>query len=176
MKKMFAIYLIISLLFGINLPTRAQNTPTDPVEVGTWVINAGVGFSSYGYDSGLWLSGFGFKGAIECGLWQAGPGVISLGAEGGMCLASYEGNNYSRFNVAPRSSYHYGWDVPGLDTYGGVTAGVGFVSYSGLRGSNVCFYGGLYLGASYFFLENFAVNMELGLGSTVAQIGIAFRI
>jgi len=40
----------------------------------------------------------------------------------------------------------------------------------------VCFYGSVYIGASYFFSNNFAVNVEFGLGSTVAQIGIAFRI
>ena len=174
MKKI-TILLIISTLLSTNVPMRAQNAPTDPMEVGTWMINAGVGFSSYSYGSGLWLHGFGFKAAIENGLWQAGPGVISLGAEAGMCLASHKGGNYSRFNIAPRSSFHYGWDVPGLDTYGGVAIGLGFASYSDLSGSNVCLYSSLYLGASYFFWDNFAVNVELGLGSTLAQIGFAYR-
>ena len=175
MKKIVALCLSLCLLFGTSLQTRAQDNPTDPIEVGTWMINAGFGFSSYGYGDGLWLHGFGFKVAAQNGLWQAGLGVISLGAEAGMCLASYEGNNYSRFNIAPRSSYHYGWNVPGLDTYGGIAIGFGFASYSKQSGSNMRIYGGLYLGASYFFFDNFAVNVELGLGSTLAQVGFAIR-
>jgi len=175
MKKILAISLLATMLCSMNLPVRAQNAPTDPIEVGTWMINAGVGLSSYGYGSGLWLHGFGFKIAAQNGLWQAGHGVISLGAEAGMCIASYQGLNYSRFNVAPRGSYHYGWNVPGLDTYGGIAIGLGFASYSDLSGSNVRIYSGLYVGASYFFLENFALNAEFGLGSTVLQLGFAYR-
>jgi hypothetical protein len=175
MKKILIICFVFSMLFGASLPTRAQNTPTEPMKIGTWILNAGIGLSSYGYGEGLWLHGFGFKVAAEKGLWQAGPGVISLGGEAGMCVASHNGNNYSRFNIAPRSSYHYGWNVPGLDTYGGIAIGIGFASYSHHSGSDVGFYSGLYAGASYFFTDNFAVNAELGLGSTALQVGIAYR-
>jgi hypothetical protein len=62
---------------------------------------------------------------VEAGLWQAGPGVVTLGGEiGGSFLSGgyqYD-NNYSSRTVivAARAAWHYGWQVPGLDTYGGV--------------------------------------------------------
>jgi len=139
------------------------------------MINADVGLSGHAYGGGLMLYGFGFKIAAQNGLWQAGPGVIALGGEAGMGLASYEGLNFSRFNLAPRSNYHYGWNVPGLDTYGGVSIGLGFATHSNRSGNSVFLYGDLHVGASYFFLENFAVNTELGVGSMQFMIGIAFR-
>jgi hypothetical protein len=175
MKKIVALFLTAGLLSGAGLQTHAQSTPTDPIETGTWMINAGVGLSGYGYGDGLLLYGFGFKMAAQNGLWQAGPGVISLGGEAGIGLASHKGKNYSRFNIAPRSNYHYGWNVPGLDTYGGIAIGLGFATHSNRAGNDVYLYGDLHVGASYFFLEYFAVNVELGVGSTLLQLGFAYR-
>ncbi len=166
--------MLCSLLLAGSSRACAQG-PTDPMEVGTWIVNAGLGFSGYSYGDGLWLSGAGIKVAGQKGLWQAGPGVISLGAEAGIAFASYQGLNYTRFNIAPRSSYHYGWNVPGLDTYGGLTMGIGFVTNSVTSGAIARFYGGLYAGASYFFNQHFAVNAELGLGITTLQLGVAYR-
>ena len=176
MKKTFVLCLTVGLLLGTSLHTRAQGPPTDPMEVGIWIVNAGAGLNGHGYGEGVILFGFGLKAAIQQGLWQAGPGVISLGGEAGLGLASYKGNNYSGFSIAPRSSYHYGWNVPGLDTYGGLAMGLNFISLSNHSGSNVRFYGGLYVGSSYFFTNSFAVNIELGLGSSMQTIlGVAFR-
>jgi hypothetical protein len=175
MKKTLATLLILTSLLTINLQTHAQEPPTDPIEVGTWMINANIGLGGHFYDGSRMLYGLGFKVAAQTGLWQIGPGVVSLGAEAGMGLASYQGSNFSRFNLAPRGNYHYGWNVPGLDTYGGMSVGLGFGTHSGQAGSNLLFYGDLYAGASYFFLENFAVNTELGVGSMQFMIGFAYR-
>lgn len=174
MKKIVIFLMLCGFMFTAIPQARAEK-PTDPMEVGTWIVNAGIGLSGYGYGDGVWLYGFGIKGAIQKGLWQAGPGVISLGGEAGVALSSYHGLNYTRFNIAPRSSYHYGWNVPGLDTYGGITLGVGFVSNNADNGSNVRFYGGLYAGGSYFFTNAFGVNAEVGLGTTMLQVGLAYR-
>ncbi len=176
MKKILVLCLAIGLCAGATLPAQAQEPPTDPIEVGTWMINAGIGGSNYYYGDGLWLFGFGFKAAVQKGLWQLGPGAISLGGELSMGSASYQGDNFFRFNIAPRGSYHYGWNVPGLDTYGGIAMGLGFLSDSGRSGNNTVVYGGLYVGGSYFFIENFAVNAEMSfLNFASLHVGFAYR-
>ncbi|MCL2098251.1 MAG: hypothetical protein FWH23_05775 [Bacteroidales bacterium] len=175
MKKIFTVCCVVCLLLGSSFPARAQDAPTDPIEVGTWMVNADIGLGGHIYGGSRMLYGFGFKIAAQKGLWQAGPGVISLGAEAGMGLASYEGMNFSRLNVALRSNFHYGWEVPGLDTYGGISMGLGFATHSNQLGNNVFLYGDLHVGVSYFFLENFAVNAEIGVGSMQFMIGFAYR-
>ncbi len=174
MKKIIFLCVLCSLMLGA-VPRAHAEKPVEPMGIGTWVLNAGIGSSGYGYGDGQWLYGFGIKGAIQKGLWQVGWGVISLGGEAGVAWASHNGLNYTRFNIAPRSSYHYGWDVPGLDTYAGLTTGIGFVGNSIASGTAVHFYGGMYIGGSYFLSEQFGFNAEMGLGTTMLQLGLVYR-
>ena len=174
MKKIIFLCVLCGLMLGAVPPAQAEK-PVEPVSLGTWVLNAGIGASGYSYGDDLWLYGFGVKGAIQKGLWQLGWGVVSLGGEVGMAGSSHNKLNYTRFNIAPRSSYHYGWDVPGLDTYAGLTMGIGFVGNSTVSGTNVHFYSGMYVGGSYFLSEQFGLNAEMGLGSTLLQLGVAYR-
>ena len=59
------------------------------------------------------------------------PGCLTLGGDLGVSIFS---NKYLSIyheiwhNVmfGARSAYHYGWNVPGLDTYGGLPLGIGF--------------------------------------------------
>src|SRR5258708_7271499 len=140
MKKQMTSRAIVTLLcIAVTFAASAQhshpaaNGPTTPVQVGSVILNAGIGIGS-SYEGDYYNSPFGLKAAIEWGLWQAGPGVITLGGEAGGSFSSggyRDYNNYTSSTVifAARAAWHYGWQVPGLDTYGGVSAGLGFHHY-----------------------------------------------
>jgi hypothetical protein len=162
-------------------------------EVGSMTLNlgAGVGRSSFGdygyYGAGYYGygTGIGVKAAIERGMWQLGPGVLSLGLETGASFssASYGGYNSSIIIAAFRSAYHFGWNVGGLDTYGGLSIGPGFRSYnysdintSDYTRHDIIVSPGIFVGASYFFSPNFGVNIEGGYDITEIQGGVIFKL
>src|SRR6185437_12295138 len=73
------------ILSAISLPGFSQrggsgNGEVTPVKVGTAIVNLGVGVGA-DYRGDSYATGFGFKVSGEYGLWQAGPGVITLGPE-----------------------------------------------------------------------------------------------
>ncbi len=199
MKKIVVILLIASLsLPGIS-SFAGGDGPIDPMTKGTWFLN-------FGFGPGVnWQGsyGSGFRPAIqiatEVGMWQVGPGVITLGGEVGFSFFSYKGTdsrygpgttykyNYTELTVAARGAYHYGWNVQGLDTYGGVAAGPRFTffsydipsTYTGdviNEPSTVVFGGGAFVGASYFFNDWLGVNGEFGFNITFAQVGMVFKV
>ncbi|MEP7280191.1 MAG: hypothetical protein ABI813_16205 [Bacteroidota bacterium] len=156
--------------------------------VGTMTVNigAGLGRSAYGgigvYGGGFsYGTGLGVKAAIERGMWQLGPGVLSLGLEAGGSFsnANYSGNGYHSNIIiaAVRSAYHFGWNVDKLDTYAGVSVGPGFRSYgyTGNKATDVIVSPGIFIGGSYYFSPNIGVNVEAGYDITELQGGIIFK-
>ena len=171
---------------------QAQKS-SNTFEVGSATVNigAGLGRGSYGgygyYGSGYYGYGtaIGVKAAVERGMWQLGPGVLSLGAEvgGSFSSASYSGYKSNIIIVAVRSAYHFGWNVDKLDTYGGVSLGPGFRSYnytdlssSKYTKHDVVVAPGVFVGASYYFSPNIGVNVEAGYDITQVQGGIIFKL
>src|ERR1700748_1076532 len=75
----------------------APNGPTTPVQVGSVLFNAGIGVGS-GYEGDYYNSPFGLKAALEWGLWEAGPGVITLGAEAGGSFSNGGHRNYNHYS------------------------------------------------------------------------------
>lgn len=171
----------------------------DPMTKGTWFINFGFGPGTNW--QGAYGTGFlpGCQVAIETGMWEVGPGVITLGGEIGGTFYSFKGSDsrygpgtsykytYTELVIAARGAYHYGWNVQGLDTYGGVAAGPRFTifsaqipdTYSGPvigAPTTVGYGGGMFVGGSYFFTELLGVNAELGFNVTYAQIGMVFKV
>ena len=192
MKRLVLLRLVCMVsCIGLSLVSYAQQGhptargPISPVRVGSITVNGGIGAGSY-YDGDYYNSPFGVKAAIEWGLWQAGPGVITLGGELGGSFSSggYPGyNNYSSHTivVGPRAAWHCGWQVPGLDTYGGFSAGLGFHHYQyanpdGYSHSSVIAAPGVFVGASYFVTPAFGFNAEAGHDITDIQIGVVFKI
>lgn len=181
--------LALVLCLGITSVSYAQrghqggNGPTTPVKLGSMILNLGIGAGS-GYEGDYYNSGLGFKGAIEWGLWEAGPGVITLGGEAGASFSSggYYDNYKSRTVIfAARAAWHYGWQVPGLDTYGGVSAGLGFHHYeynhnNAYSHNKVIAVPGIFVGASYFVTPTFGFNAEAGHDITDVQIGVVFKL
>jgi hypothetical protein len=206
MKKTVLYGLPLVFIFFSMLPASAQKAaPRDPMNVNTWMINFGFGPAVRyysGYSAGF---GPGFQVSFEKGMWQLGPGVLSLGGELGTSYFSYANSGYYYLGkyydetaykyywwslvTAARSAYHYGWKVKGLDTYGGVSTGMRFLAFSRKYYNNynliqddayspgsVAFFFGTFVGASYFFNDVIGINGELGYNINYAQIGLVFKL
>ncbi|CAN5729492.1 hypothetical protein BH11BAC3_BH11BAC3_44450 [soil metagenome] len=189
MKKIKIIACLILVLgMGISnfsyAQSRGGNGPVTPIRLGTVTLNLGVGVGAQ-YKGNYYNSPFGTKVAVEAALWQAGPGVITLGGEIGGSFSNGGNNNFSEYKastivVAIRSAWHYGWKVPGLDTYGGVSAGLGFhhhyyKDYNGNQ-NQVIPVPGIFVGASYFVSPKFGFNAEAGNDITAFQAGVIFKL
>ena len=162
---------------------RGGHGPLSPVKVGSVVVNFGIGIGG-NYRGDSYGTAFGAKVAAEWGLWQAGPGVITLGPEVGGSFSNggyhYDGYKARTIVVAGRAAWHFGWDIPGLDTYGGVAAGVGFHHYHYDNPSydfneTIPVFGG-FVGASYFITPTFGFNAEAGYDITNFQVGIVLKV
>jgi hypothetical protein len=184
--------LAVAVLGFFSAQAQRHGSKSDNVmDVGSVTLNIGVGvgrssFGNYGvYGSGYYGygTGLGTKIAIERGMWQLGPGVLTLGLEAGASFSTARYNNYksSIIIVAARSAYHFGWNVDNLDTYAGVSVGPGFRSNDYNNGSkytqhDVVVAPGIFVGGSYFFSPNIGVNVEAGYDITEIQGGIIFKL
>lgn len=186
-KKLITATALSLALLGSVFTTEAQSKKNmiTPFRKGTTTFNLGVGVgSNYKND---YNSAFGTKAALEMGIWPAGPGVISLGVEAGLTTSNNSRRYYRddfnarTFIAAGRTAWHYGWKVPGLDTYAGVSAGIGFYHYDYYYNNRYNYndvfpaFGG-FVGASYFFTPGFGVNAEAGFDITAIQGGLIFKI
>jgi hypothetical protein len=157
----------------------------NPVNVGSVIVNGGIGAGS-DYENDYYNSRFGLKAAIEWGLVHLGPGVITLGGEVGGSFSTGGYINYDNYRAntilfGARAAWHYGWGVPGLDTYGGISGdlGVHHYQYDDAPG-NISHYSavavpGIFVGASYFITQFFGFNAEVGHDITDFQIGIIIK-
>jgi hypothetical protein len=153
-----------------------------PIKTGSVILNLGIGAGA-GYRDHYYNTAFGTKIAAEWGLWKAGSGVITLGAEAGGSFSNgyYDDYRSRTIIVAGRSAWHYGWKVRGLDTYGGLSAGLGLHHYDYRNNddydrSEVIPVAGIFLGASYFITPVFGFNAEAGYDITNLQIGVVFKL
>ena len=186
MKKIERITL---LLLSIALATHSimyAKGPLDPVRLGTWVINAGIGSGTHFSGNGE-MFGPALKASFEAGMFDLGPGVVTVGGETTFSFFSHhdgDGWNESWANmfVGARAAWHYGWNVEGLDTYGGIPLGIGFCvhgggGHPGNSGYTPVYpYFGIFFGASYFFTKSIGINGEVGYNSTHANIGVIFKL
>ena len=160
----------------------------------TWTLNFGFG-PGIKYYSG-YTTGFGpaLSLSFEKGMWQLGPGVLTLGAELGFSYfsSSYKYNDFIGYSyswislvTAARAAYHYGWKVRGLDTYGGLATGLRFLIfhstyYNGYATDYspgaVNFFPGIFAGVSYFFNKSLGINAEVGYNNTYLQVGMIFKL
>src|ERR1700712_4843940 len=87
MKKV-VVSLVILIGFTFSQKSFAQKKSStqgsgdvNPMQVGSVFFNAGIGVGANYYGTYNYGTAFGFKLAADFGLWQAGPGVITLGPE-----------------------------------------------------------------------------------------------
>jgi len=180
----------LALLFGffVIIPAIKAQTKSamDPMSPDDCTIGFGIGPGIPVWGNG---SGFGpaAKFTFEKGMWQIGPGVLTLGGEATFSFFSHHyGNNWREawmnFIFGARSAYHYGWNVRGLDTYAGIPLGIGFTTYSHANypGYTNYFpvypYVGIFFGASYYFNRKLGVNAEFGYNSTYTNIGLIYKL
>jgi hypothetical protein len=184
MKKsaFFSIALaVISLFSAVHVHAQA-------FAAGTNVISGGIGLGSSlanGYTYGT--QGIGLSASYERGIWEAGPGVISLGGYIGYKTFSevYAGYSY-KWNytiIGGRGAYHFtGLNVDNLDLYAGLMLSYDNVSFSSSDGSPV--YAGNYgsgieltpfAGARYYFANNLGGYAELGYGVAILSIGLSYK-
>jgi len=198
-KNTFVILLGMGFLFPAVSSYAVGKGLMDPMTKGAMFISFGFGPGTNwqgAYGKGFLPAG---QAAFEVGMWEVGPGVISIGGEVGGTFYSYSDTdnkygfnttykyNYAELVVAARGAYHYGWNVQGLDTYGGVAAGPRFTIFSATLPETytgevkdvppaVGFGGGPFVGTSFFFHEMIGVYGEFGFNITYAQIGMIVKI
>ena len=186
MKKKVKITLVL-IFIAVTMSQKIHaKGPLDPVRLGTWVINAGIGPGAHYFGNGV---GFGpaLKASFEVGMWDLGPGVVTLGGETAFSFFSHHygdgwNESWANFILGGRAAFHYGWDVEGLDTYGGIPLGIGFCAHAGGdHPGNSGFtpvypYVGIFFGASYFFTKTIGINGEVGYNATHANIGVVFKL
>src|SRR5437763_14094252 len=98
MKKVFVPFVF---LIGLSFSQRAFSQSKSgsggpaPMEVGSVLLNVGIGVGANYYGTYNYGTAFGLKAADDCGLWQAGPGVTSQGPEigGRFSSGAYGGIN-----------------------------------------------------------------------------------
>lgn len=183
MKPIFSKISFIAII--VSLLASSAVLADGPVVKGTSVLGFGIGMANRYYG----FSGFspGVKVNYEAGLWQAGPGVVTLGGTFGYTFQSYRnyiignGYNYSwhNFIVAARSAWHHNWGVDKLDTYAGVSAGVRFNIYNDdgdpINNPNyktVYPHFGGFVGAAYYFKPALGVFAEVGYDINFVTIGL----
>jgi hypothetical protein len=179
MKKQI---LIPAILFSLGI-LSAATAAAQSFEKGSVTFSAGVGVGAE-YNSNFYNSAFGTKAVLEAGMWQAGPGVVSLGAEAGGTFSNGGSlNNYKARTivVGGRAAWHHGWNVQNLDTYAGLSAGAGFNHYRYdndgiIRQSETIPVFGAFIGATYYITPSLGVNIEAGRDITQVQAGIIFKI
>ncbi|MEM9144339.1 MAG: hypothetical protein AAGA86_15220 [Bacteroidota bacterium] len=176
MRKCILCLTIALFIVGIG---KAQE-----FEVGTNVINAGIGFGGYyGFSIGSGVSESPvFSVSYERGIWDIpGPGVVSLGGFFGRKTFEFDdafGNdlNWSYTTIGFRGAYHYtGLEVENLDVYGGV-----MVHYDIFSGDDFDDYDSRpsatpFVGARWFFGDSFAAFAEGSYGVAFLTLGASFR-
>jgi hypothetical protein len=190
-----------SAFFGVALMVisffSAVRVHAQAFEAGTNVISGGIGLGSSlasGYTYGSQSPGFSL--GYERGIWEAGPGVVSLGAYLGFKTFKYgyidgAGNSWSEkwtyTIVGVRGAYHFtGLNIQNLDLYAGV-----MIAYDNLNftysnsagystGGNIGSYNSglgvsIFAGARYYFAGNLGVFGELGYGVDILGIGLSYK-
>lgn len=182
--KFFLTLLVGAFSIGVSAQT---------FEKGTNVINAGIGLGS-ALDAGSNAKpNIGFSASYERGIWEAGPGLVSLGGYAGRVTLKDDGNGpgysweekWSYTVIGVRGAWHYtGLNSDKFDVYAGVMASYNILDYS-YESSNGVDYdgssysnrlgGSVFVGGRYYFAENFGVYSELGYGATFFNVGASFK-
>jgi hypothetical protein len=187
MTKTKPLRIALSLvLCGCATTSNAQigsHLPINPIQVGSITVNAGVGVG-VPFNGSIGVP-FGTKASINWGVVQLGSGVITLGLSAGGSFSHGSRDSVAESAnsvvVLARGAWHYGWDVPGLDLYGGLSSGVAVHRFHygnplDKTSSSADLLPGIFVGASYFVVSGFGFNAELGDDITILQLGIVVKI
>lgn len=189
------VYGLAALLLMSFFPLRSQAQAA--YQLGDNVVSVAAGFgTSYGaFTYGKQTPAFSLQ--YERGLWQAGPGVISLGGYLGYKSYQYSGSflgfsyqekwNYTIFGV--RGAWHLqnfdGTELQKWDLYGGAMLGYFNLNYTYSDNDPSVDYSDInysssvglsaFLGARYFFTPKLAAQGEIGYGISYLNLGVAYK-
>ncbi len=175
MKRIFTFMAVLLSLSFCSMDTSAQE-----YEVGTGVLNLGVGLGGWSYALG------GFSPAIsasyEVGFKETGDiGVLGIGALVGFRTTSWTDTRYTDITIAPRVTWHLTIiPVENLDVYAAaqVVTRLQRYKFTGIlddSGSSFYVYPSLIAAARYYFSDSFGVFAELGYGNSYLTAGASFR-
>lgn len=160
-------------------------------------FNLGIGFGNTNY-FGTYYSGFlpsasaSYEyGIVEIPMGSELTGVVSVGGYMGWSMSKYGYSNWGSddyylttdFVIAVRGNYHFIFHDK-LDTYAGIALG-GDIQSSKWKGDGAdpdvnyaesTPFGGAYVGARWFFNDNFAVYAEVGYLISVINAGVSFKL
>ncbi|MDR3714261.1 MAG: hypothetical protein P4L51_15695 [Puia sp.] len=186
MKKTILVFL---LPLTICISARSQT-----YKVGDNIVSLGIGIGSSIGNYGGSTQSPGIAAQYERAIWEAGPGVISLGG-----YLGYKGYKYSGFDqgysfsekwnytiIGARGAYHFtGIDVDNLDVYAGLMLSYNNLSYSysdnsGTNLSGRGSYGSdlelsAFGGARYYFANGLGAYGEIGFGVAVLSLGLCYH-
>lgn len=168
-----------------------KKTSAQAFEKGSTYLTVGIGGAHYRHLGHLYYSGYRWAPVTAELNVQAEWGVheyVGVGLFTGVGGASYP--RWGEFNIPLGLvvNFHF-WQLMAdkgtnlaadkVDVYVGANLGSGLGVWYGsgsYTGANALLWGGLQIGARYFFKENIAVNGELGYGKTFANLGITFKL
>jgi len=162
MKKLF-----ILILFFCSFSLFAlENTYPVIINNGTILINTGVGFGGLFKEEGD-MKCPPLTASIDFALPLAGlPFTVGL-----ITGYSSKANLLNTFLIASRIAYHQGFNIPNFDSYIVLTLGAKVAS------SDKKVWGGVSLGARYFFLPYLGAFAELGIDAVqVISFGVSFKL
>lgn len=180
------------MLLSVVLFAASQLMAQDPsFQKGDNVINLGIGLGSPIYH------GAGYKMAVppisasyEMGIVDGILKKAAVGVGAYLGYASYKweydndnwGYKYSDFIIGARGAFHYPF-LDKLDTYAGLVIGWRISSTSefgtvipdlySTKGGG--FYTAEFIGARYYFVNNFAAFAEIGYGISWFNLGVSFK-
>ncbi len=181
MKKILLLTLVAMCM---ALVSRAA----DVFEEETWLLTGTVGrgmlvYDKIDYDGAVPLISLTGEYCVVSDVFSKG-GAVGVGAYFGYTSygakqPEYEGYLLDDFVVGARGTFHFQF-VNRLDTYAGCVLGarIPFVRYDGDSkefDEKARFAASAFLGASYFFFENFGLCAEVGYGIAYANVGIVLR-
>jgi len=168
---------------------------TQSFEKNSQAINLGLGFGNTDYSGSKYYGFFpSVSGSYEYGIVRVPmgsklTGVVSVGGYLGWSASNYKENwddyyyRYNTFIFAVRGNYHFIFHDK-FDPYAGIWFG-GRIHGGQWKGNGnhpddwepakSAPAAGVYLGARWFFTENFAVYSELGYLISVFNIGVTFK-
>ena len=185
MKKLFVLALAAVLCLGLNAQIFSK---------GDKVGQIGIGIGSYIGGSGYKTTIPPISGSFEYGIVDGLlDGKASIGVGGYLAYTankwetSFLGNSYgfknNYFILGARGAFHYQF-IEKLDTYAGLMLGYNVVSgkyfgddlgYTVNNAAASAFGYSAFIGARYYFTEQFAAFAEVGYGIAALELGIAMK-
>lgn len=185
-KSLFLFIVLLGSVFLVNAQTFKPKT---------FAINVDVGLiNTFGWGK---VKVPPITASLDYGLFCAGPGTISGGVLLGYARSfdkhkftwsttAYYNYTYDYYMAAFRGAYHL---CPGyndqIDVYAGFIAGYDIIRgefktdypFTGYPPAAEVshFLGGVFVGGRFFFIPNLGVNVELGYGISVVNIGASVK-